>query len=310
MAFLLSLNVPKKFVIQRRESSESVHISKNNRKCYLPLNPAGSKPVFPQDLKQHETLLRIILVKKMFVSPSENKIWKWVLQVHVRGRSAHGDLRLQITPDVLSGITLNWIKGLKKAPKDLDDARRMIEKRLPEAFKELLDPNIKIVSEIKQPEPGEWLEVEGWFPLATIGATRFLPGCMIITDQGICEWGTQKPYFKEYWLWGKYLRGRFITRLLPNVWRKKSLATGEISKTGQGHTVWMSTFVDPDPPYVLSQRAYRKWYPPEGKSCLPKYIRNQIKPIFRYWKKKGKEAKHVRDALIEAIRLKEVRIKF
>ena len=242
--------------------------------------------------------------------PDENKKWAFVLQAHIRGKSVHGDLRFQVTKDTLVGWTLNWIKRLDKVPKNMTEAREMIEKQLPKAFDVLLDPHIKTVTEKKAPEPVEWLHVEAWFPPGTVGATRYLPGAMIIVDKGQVEFLAQKPAFHEYQIWGKNLAGRIVVRQLPNVWRKKSLESGEPEKTGRGLTVWMSFFSDPMP-YVLTKRAVeKKWYPPEGKSCLPAYIRRQIPPKLRYWKKKGKEAHRLRDELVAAIANKTITIKF
>ena len=85
--------------------------------------------------------------------PSEDKDWQFVLQAHVRSRSVHGDLRLQITKDLLVGWTLDWIKGIKRPAKSLEDATKIIHKRLPQAFRDLLDPHVKTVCQKKAVEP-------------------------------------------------------------------------------------------------------------------------------------------------------------
>lgn len=46
--------------------------------------------------------------------PDENKSWKYVIQFHIRGLSAHGDLRIQISENQLIGWTLDMGKSLLK----------------------------------------------------------------------------------------------------------------------------------------------------------------------------------------------------
>ena len=85
--------------------------------------------------------------------PDEKKIWKWVLQWHSRGKSCHGDLRLQIDSNRLFGWTLAWIKSLSREPKNYKDAENLVNERLEQNIKLLLNPHKKIVSEPKALEP-------------------------------------------------------------------------------------------------------------------------------------------------------------
>ena len=234
--------------------------------------------------------------------PSEDKDWQFVLQAHVRSRSVHGDLRLQITKDLLVGWTLDWIKGIARPARSLEDATKIIHKRLPQAFRDLLDPHVKTVCQKKAVEPAPWLHVNAWFPKGTVGATRFHPGQMIIVDHGTVEFLCQKPSFHEYWFHGSTLKNRFTVRQLPNVWHKKAIDTGETDLTGRGFAVWMASFTKDLLPYAISMRAVQHaWYPPEGFSCLPRHVRKQIPERFRYWHLKGKKAHAVRDDLVVRI---------
>ena len=244
--------------------------------------------------------------------PPESKEWKFVLQAHVRGKSVHGDLRLQITKNLLIGWTLDWIKGIKRQPRSLEDCRSIIDKRLPEAFRVLLDPHKKVVCQKKSPEPSEWLYVDAHFPPGTVGATRFTDGYMVIVDKGTVEFLTQEPQFHEYWFHGQHLKNRFTVRQLPNVWHKKAIDKGEVDLTGRGFSVWMASFTKEPMPYVLSIRAVeKKWYPPAGFSCVPKFIRNQIPKDHQYWKVKDQKKAHsVRDKLAQAIHIKEIVLKW
>jgi len=165
----------------------------------------------------------------------------------------------------------------------------------------------------------EWRTVDNaTFPPGTVGASKELFGYMYILDKGKIEIGAMKPTFNEYYVWGtekwkgkRIMWGRFVIRALPNVWRKKSLATGEPVKTGKGYLVHMGWFPDEEP-YTLSSRAIKKgWVPPVGISALPKYIRKQIPEEFQYWKKKTKEAtRKMRDALFDAMKKEDVKISY
>ena len=148
--------------------------------------------------------------------------------------------------------------------------------------------------------------------------TAALFGYMYIIDKGKIEICAQKPTFNEYYVWGtkrwkgkRIMWGRFVIRALPNVWRKKSLATGEPEKTGKGYLVHMAWFPDEEP-YCLSARAVKKeWMPPIGISALPRYIRKQVPEEFQYWKRKTKEsARKMRDELFAAMKKGNIKVSF
>ncbi|GAH63037.1 unnamed protein product, partial [marine sediment metagenome] len=152
------------------------------------------------------------------------------------------------------------------------------------------DPERKAVCFKKAAEPFSWLTIDNaTFPPGTVGATKDLFGYMYIVDKGKIEYGSLKPHFTELYLWGtkkwkgkRIMWGRFVIRALPNVWRKKSLETGEPEKTGKGYLVHMAWFPDEEP-YCLSSRAVKKeWISPVGISALPEYIRKQVPEEFQY----------------------------
>lgn len=236
--------------------------------------------------------------------PDYKKDWKFVLQAHPRSRSVHCDLRIEIIKNKqLVGFTVAALKSIPKEPKNLSEAKAMINKKLPELKKNLHDPNIKYIAIKKKPQPYGWLEVDdASFGPGSIGATSERQGFMLIIDSGLIEFGSLKPKFSEYWFKGKkdLFTGRFVVRNLPNIWKKQSIDEGSEIKTGKGLSVNMSTFVDPLDPYVLSSRAVRKkWIPPNGVPALPKFIRDQIPKEYHYWNQTGEKARSVRDALVE-----------
>lgn len=243
--------------------------------------------------------------------PSEEKRWKFVLQLHLRGKSVHGDLRMQISPEVLVGYTLNWVKKVPRDATSLSDAKQIIKPLLSQAWKILNNPLTKIVTELKKSEPVEWQTVEAEFPEGSVGASRFKKGYMVIVDKGEVEFGALKTSFREYFFHGEHMPPELTMRQLPNIWKQKSLHEGEVSKTGKGYTVWM-TFASKFDAYAISSRAKKEgWYPPLNISALPRKIRAQIPAEYRYWKESStKKAHELRDQLIDKIKSKEVILKY
>ena len=240
----------------------------------------------------------------------EERDWRFILQLHFRGKSVHGDLRNE-RPSFLVGWTVNLQKEGIPA-KDIDT--------LPEARAFAKSPsNIKefrqgrpeaqqVVLEKKSPQPNQWLTAEGVYQPGEVGGTKEHEGVFINAASGTVEFGTQKPYFHEYFYNPKQgpmkdiIKGRFITRLLKNVWGPE--------KGGRSNFVWMGWFTKDQEPYILSSRAVKlEVMPPEGLSWLPKHIRSQIPKQYQYWKEKGQKAKTMRDELVKAIK-KEIKISF
>jgi len=165
------------------------------------------------------------------------------------------------------------------------------------------DPNNKALVETKAVAPIEWMFFKGRVEPGETGATRTLPGFFVPLDSGRVEFLAQKPFFHEYYLHGEILNGKFVlTKLfIPKKWRK----------AGPRRMVWMLWKTLPDDlPYVISRRAVKKkWMPPDGKSALPEFIRNQIPKEYQYWRHKGVKARKIRDELVDAIKRKELIIK-
>ena len=254
-------------------------------------------------------------------NPPEDKKYKFVLQVHTRGRSVHLDFRYELEPKtILLGWTIDEIKSLSKTPESLAEAKKFAETKMPAFIKKCHDPKTKWVVQTKAKEPYNWLFIDDQeFKPGTVGATKNEFGYMWIIDNGTVEYGAQKISSNELFChgtkkWNKQTiwDGRLIVRALPNVWKKKSLATGEESKTGKGYLVHMAFFADDLTPYAIDTRALKKeWYPPAEISALPKKVRSQIPSEFQYWKiKEQKKAHEIRDELIKGIKEKDVVLEY
>ncbi len=159
--------------------------------------------------------------------PDESKTYHYVNQHHYRGRTVHCDLRFQTDQDFLIGWTLlDGITGEIKAPVlTLKDARALDAKDIfkidwkkgkvkPREIKGGVIRPADIRALEKKPEPVAWFEVEGVTPPGSVGATKEFPGVFHIIDRGTVEYGTQKPYFHEYFLSQGKLKGRICFRMI------------------------------------------------------------------------------------------------
>jgi len=170
------------------------------------------------------------------VYPDENETYKFVVQHHARGKSIHGDLRMESErKEFLIGFTLNdQIKGAIKEPVetlaqlkeiDADDDNFKInwtdgtwDQRIRAGQEK--PTNVNINCQKKVIEPHEWLEYEGKVEAApeeeevAPGATRFYPGVFHIVDEGTVEYGMNKSYAHEYFFHGKAFNYRIIIRQL------------------------------------------------------------------------------------------------
>jgi hypothetical protein len=293
------------------------------------------------------------------ILPSEGDKWRFGCQCHVRGVSAHLDLRMEVSETKLVGWTINLVKSilgdlilkfvdeeelvkaLKKGREALKDKpwREWVRDLDPDELSEALDdkfkaavsertremsygeieeivkpygsrvkeffqaPTNRALLETKAPEPHEWINVKGRMEPGEVGATATLPGFFVPLDSGRVEFLAQKPYHHEYQFDGEVLKGKYVVTQL--------FRPGKWMKAGKRPHVWMMSSTLPDDlPYVISRRAVDKdWMPPEGFSALPEFIRKQVPEEYRYWKRKGGEAKEARNKLVGALKAKEVVLK-
>lgn len=239
----------------------------------------------------------------------ESKKWRFVAQVHIRGRSLHIDDRRQFQPELCRGFSHFVGKEkrerlLSRTPKDFEDAKKLYYKEVhPDVVKHLKDPKMKFLSGTKAIVPVEWLDVEGKVEPGEVGATRFLPGYFIIIDKGEIEHGSTKPYFHEMWFHGikKLFNGQFVDRLIE--------ARKEWKRIGKELFSWMF-FRTKFSPYILSKRSIdRKYNPPYLTSALPKAVRTKVPKEFQYWKiKNDKNRFENRKQLVDQIKVKKVKL--
>lgn len=269
--------------------------------------------------------------------PDESKTYHYVNQHHYRGRTVHCDLRFQTDQDFLIGWTLlDGITGEIKDPVlTLKDARALDAKDIfkidwkkgkvkPREIKGGVIRPADIRALEKKPEPVAWFEVEGVTPPGSVGATKEFPGVFHIIDRGTVEYGTQKPYFHEYFLSQGKLKGRICFRMIGReLAQALALVDHEVAAilrleepvdlAGKGLLppgveeeeprvpyYWVLMQPLDQTPYVLSKGAIEKnWLPPKGTSALPKLIRDKIPPEVKFWEMAKSQALAARKKLLD-----------
>jgi len=160
--------------------------------------------------------------------PSEDKTHRYVVQEHFRGKSMHADLRIEsMGNENLIGWTLNTLikGGIKEPVETVAQAKALktedyskidwetgeFKKRRKEGAEALVD--VEIVSERKAVEPHAWLDIEGVVKPGSVGATKEYPGVFRIVDKGVCEYGSNKLWFHEYFPKSEKSKGGFRYRI-------------------------------------------------------------------------------------------------
>jgi len=250
-------------------------------------------------------------------NPSDDKVYRYVIQRHFRGKTEHMDLRMEHGQNYLIGWTIaDLIQGAIAEPiLTLDAARRVSQN----AFKVDLgsgefvtrppqpghDEGVRaeIIARRKKAIPPHWLEYEGVVPPRkedpdSPGATKEYPGVYLIADKGEASFGAQKADFHEYFLTGK-LQGRLIFRQLATDAIKRIVPAADADFRSE--LAWLCIQPEDQEPYVLSARAInQKWMPPQGVSALPPWVKERVPDDLRYWEEANPEkAREMRDALRE-----------
>ena len=261
--------------------------------------------------------------------PDEDKVYRYVIQTHFRGKTAHRDFRIEsgdkahligwTLADMVAGTIKELVTTMALAKKydaksecwKIDFNKGKFKLRRTRAGN-LVPAEIRAFEKAK--EPKAWLNVSGVTkPWPAPGSTKEYPGVFTIVDKGICEYGAQKPDFHEYFLHGK-LKGRLCIRKITRGQFKKEygideiieriLPPGKLEEAGETETsFWVAVQPLDQKPYVISERAVqKKWMPPVGISALPIKVKQSIRPKYWYWRKVTEVgANEVRDNLVDAI---------
>lgn len=218
----------------------------------------------------------------------------WVMENHFRGASAHCDFRIKMN-DHLEGATIaHQVKGAIPDIDSIEKAKEISEEMFgsnPEKYWKFypnMPPAKHCYSEPKANQPLIWLTfVKDVVEPGAVGATRFESGIFYGVDWGLGKIGANKPWFKEYFLYGSKFQGekigykRLVFRLLP---RRK-----EWTRIGKEEFHFEAFLTSEDaPPYILTQRAREKadYVPPDEISGLPYEFEEMVPAEMRWWDKK------------------------
>lgn len=257
-----------KFIIQRHYRGESSHLD-----------------------------LRIDTERKLGIDDPQYSILGWTMLDSVAGRVDEPVTTISKAKefDNKNIWKINWDTGIFKTHKQIksitpedtpgyaklsdDDERAQIE-----SVKKSVHPTAWMTYKgvIDKPEPGE--------PVPA-GATKEFPGVLTIIESGKIEWGCNKPYYHEYFVDGKHLKGRLSFRQL------------ERTVEGKKQLWWTCIQPEDQTPYAISARAVKKeWLPPKGHSALPESIRKKIPNDLQYWNMPHKAALEARKKIVDEIK--------
>jgi len=229
--------------------------------------------------------------------PPMNKECHYVQQWHIRGKSVHTDWRMEVD-DHLVGWTVLTPGGIPTSPNTEAEGRAAIK-----AYGKLefstANKNQGFRAETKARQPKVWLTVEGVVKPGQVGATKEHPGVFIIVDKGKVYFGTQKPYFHEYFIKSEKENGPFSSNDWTRVVARAinvNVIDPETKQPKEGTELMWRILVPGDQiPYAIDRGFKKKWIPPKNYIPIPPDWRKGEKyDAWEQWVKgawSGKEVK-------------------
>lgn len=267
----------KQGILQRKtvtEEGETVYLQ---RLVKQPPMPADAR----KEISKCKGLSRQELAK---IDPKKLPRWFWVLESHYRGKAQHDDFRVKQNGNLEGWTITGQVAGAIPDVNTLADARKLDAKfDDPKTFKFRpgMDPaKVKVFATRKAKQPLVWLTlVNRVVPEGTVGATKEEVGVFLGKDWG-CLWpGVKKPWFEEYFVYGKRFQGRIVFRLV------------ELEKKGRGlepglnFLTWVAKDVHPTL-MTRRNRTKKEDVPPDGISWLPPNWEAAVPVEMRWWEKK------------------------
>jgi len=202
--------------------------------------------------------------------PDTRKELSYVMQWHIRGQSVHTDWRMEVD-DHLVGWTVLTPGGIDKSASTTKEGKAAIKKTGIQF--EAKKKNQGFRAETKSRQPKTWLTVEGVVKPGEVGATKEHPGVFVIVDTGRVYFGTQKPYFHEYFIKSSRKDGPFSsgdwTRIVVRA-VNVSVIDPETKKPKEGTELMWRVLVPGDQvPYAIDRGFKKKWVPPKGYIPVP-----------------------------------------
>lgn len=213
--------------------------------------------------------------------PPMGKECHYVQQWHMRGKSVHTDWRMEVD-DHLIGWTVLTPGGIPTSPNTEVEGRAVIK-----AYGKLefstANKNRGFRAESKARQPKVWLTVEGVVQPGQVGSTKEHPGVFVIVDKGRVYFGTQKPYFHEYFIKSEKEGGPFSSKDWTRVVVRAinvNVIDPETKQPKKGTELMWRVLVPGDQvPYAIDRGFKKKWVPPKNYNPVPPDWRNGDKYI-------------------------------
>lgn len=230
-------------------------------------------------------------------------------QLHFRGKSLHGDLRMQVNDYLVGWTILMQITGKVPLVDEIKEAKRFARRfDIKGTFfsKPWIAPK-GLAAIPKSKMEMYWLKVDAErYEPGEIGATAEEYGVLVrATEPGLrVQYGLQKSWSHEYFFTDdSRFSGRLFFRLLRGGGIKPSeeeeAESGRLTPAGE--TYWRTFWAKDLIPSVLNRRAVQtKSMPPDGYSAMPVSLEEVTPSEFRFWEAKGSEAKEIRDELVKS----------
>lgn len=223
-----------------------------------------------------------------------------VLQLHFRGKSVHGDFRVQ-TGDELIGYSIALQRADKLLVSDKGSAARIARTFAvtgSEWSRSLAAPSAVFCS-LKQTHPAAWLKADNAeFGPGAVGATPDAPGYMFaVARPKVCR-GVTTPVLHEYFLEkDPRMQGRLVFRHML----VKDDEDQEVDVEKRSRNIWRVALAEDLVPHILTTKAIRAGYiGPKGWSLLPPRLKAVVPDSLQYWLADSeKERKEVRKALVK-----------
>lgn len=236
-----------------------------------------------KDMSKWRGVSRAALAK---IDPKKLPKGFFALESHFRGKTVHLDFRRK-EDGYLRGFTiLNQVAGSIKEDVDTLGEAKAWDGKFDDAdvnkFRPGMDPQKKVGAVVKGQQPLEWVTmVNRVVEPGTVGGSKEHEGVFYGTDWGLLWPGVQKPWFEEFFLYGRRFDGKRVVFRLVELEGAKGLEPGLNTLT------WVAK---DEVPYLLSRRGRvekREDAPPDGTSWIPPNWEAAIKPELRWWEKKG-----------------------
>jgi hypothetical protein len=291
-------------------------------------------------LEETKAILRDTLAlefRKVFKVENLEKVYTYMQEMHVRGKSIHVDFRHKVGSGVVTGETItvpfgfpsaaDWEKMIGEVttkvlgnPVEGKDWAKVGAKdkiRVRDHLKIKKDFFLEPILEKWTPDFLDWntkhvflpkaQQDESWFsqpytiiPPGFVGATKYEWAALCPFDHGRIEYTVLKPHFYEYYVYSDagFYTGRLVLTWLPREQVQVSLPEESGERLGSELWVGFLFTAKNQRPYMCSKKAIEDDYlPPKGTSGLPKSLRNLIPKKLRYWED-GKERKKKRDEIV------------